>query len=177
MSQQSWYSGGRSLVAAYARHRLDLQIARLAPLPAGPKLLVANHPTTTDPVLVPLACAEPLHILITGMCFRIPGLGGYLRRAGHVPVIAEQRRDAFHAARRLLDEGHNVLIFAEGSLSPWTGGIYPLRSGAARLALLSGAPVVPIGIALHRERIRRIDIARFYLGGPYAMTVGRVHAL
>lgn len=172
MSQQTWYAGGRRLVAAYARHQLDLQVARQAPLPDGPKLIVANHPTTTDPVLVPLACAEPLHILITGMCFRIPVLSTYLRRAGHVPVVAGQRREAFDAALRLLSEGRNVLIFSEGALSPWTGGVHPLRSGTARLALLTGAPVVPIGIALHRERILRIDIARFYLHGPYAMTMG-----
>jgi 1-acyl-sn-glycerol-3-phosphate acyltransferase len=105
MTQQTWYRGGRTAMAAYAHLMLDLTIARHAALPAGPKLLVANHPTTTDPVLVPLAVEEPMHILITGMCFRMPGLGGYLRRAGHVPVVAGQGHEAFEAALALLRAG------------------------------------------------------------------------
>jgi 1-acyl-sn-glycerol-3-phosphate acyltransferase len=83
----------------------------------------------------------------------------------------------------LLQAGRTVGIFTEGTLSPIEGGIgfdRP-RTGTARLALSTGAPVIPVGIHLHREGIRFVDtrlddvsaVARWYLRGPYAMTVGR----
>ena len=75
-----------------------------------------------------------------------------------------------------------MVIFIEGHISPLEGGFLPPRSGAARLALSSGFPVVPVGIFLHRERCHNIRSsisggipaeARWYLHGPYAITVGK----
>lgn len=180
MSQQAWYALGRMAVAAGARLMLDLDIAQHAPLPAGPKIIAADHPTTTDPLLITLLTAEPLHILITEMCFKLPGVSHVLRRAGQVPVVAGRGGEAFDQACRLLETGHNVAIFPAGALSPLDGSAQKPHTGVARLALASGAPVVPVGIALQREHIRFVETtvkddsatARWYLRGPYAMTAG-----
>jgi len=72
------------------------------------------------------------------------------------------------------------VIFPEGALSPLEGGICPPHTGVARLALITGAPVIPVGIHLQRERIHfrattvdgKTEVARFYLHGPYAVTIG-----
>jgi 1-acyl-sn-glycerol-3-phosphate acyltransferase len=177
----NWF--GRAAMSLYAWAMLDMDVHYHAPLPAGPKIIAANHPTTIDPFLLLTLVSEPMSILVTGMCFKVPVFGRYLRLAGHVPVVSGNGRAAFEEARRLLQAGRTVGIFTEGTLSPIEGGIgfdRP-RTGTARLALSTGAPVIPVGIHLHREGIRFADVklddvsavARWYLRGPYAMTVGR----
>ena len=180
MLQQTWYTLGRSAIGAYAQTMLDVDISRHAPLPKGAKIIAANHPTTTDPILIELLTFEPMHILITEMCFAIPVIGKSLRLAGHIPVVTGNGRAALDEAVQLLQAGRTVGIFPEGALSPLDGGLEKPHTGVARLALISGAPVIPVGIHLQRGHIRfdkttvddMTETARWYLHGPYAMTVG-----
>jgi len=180
MLQQAWYSMGRIAVASYAQFALRMNIWRHAPLPKGPKIIAANHPTTTDPILITQVTSEPMHVLITEMCFNVPVVGKSLRMAGHIPVVTGNGRAAFDEAIQLLQDGKTVGIFPEGALSPLDGGLEKPHTGVARLALISGAPVIPVGIHLQREHIRfvettvgdKTETARWYLHGPYAMTVG-----
>lgn len=152
-----------------------------ARIPSGPKVLIANHPTTIDPFLVSYAVAQPVHILITEPIFRAPLLGRYLRSAGHIPVMLTEGRSAFDRALRLLKDGRTVLVFPEGALSPDEGGMHPARTGAARLALAAGVPIVPIGIHVAHERMFIVQNSqmkargrgKFVLNGPYKITIGR----
>jgi 1-acyl-sn-glycerol-3-phosphate acyltransferase len=90
-------------------------------------------------------------------------------------------RAAFDAAHRRLLRGRSVALFPEGDLSPPEGGFLAPRTGAARLALLTGAPIIPIGIYLPRERSRPIVSTvggkrlkgSLYLRGRYGVTVGQ----
>ena len=180
MLQQAWYSMGRIAVASYAQFALRMNISRHAPLPKGSKIIAANHPTTTDPILITLATSEPMHILITEMCFKVPVVGHFLRQAGHVPVVDGNGRAAFDEAIRLLKDGKTVGIFPEGALSPLDGGTCHPHTGVARMALIAQVPVIPVGIHLEREHVKfvettvddKTETARWYLRGPYAMTVG-----
>ncbi len=175
------YAIGQPLVALYARLTLNPDIVFQFPLPEGPKIIVANHPSTTDPLILTTLTAEPLSILITESVFTIPLVGRILRRSGQIPVVRANGRAAFAEALRRLRDGQTVGIFPEGSLSPREGGFCPPRTGAARLALLTGAPIVPVGIHLERERLHystkqldaRDEPIRWYWRGPYAMTVGQ----
>ena len=88
--------------------------------------------------------------------FLIPVFGAFLRWSGHIPVVPGQGRAAFDAAYRRLLRGRSVALFPEGDLCPQGGGFLPPRTGAAWLALLTGVPIVPIGIHLSRERSRAI---------------------
>jgi len=180
MLQQAWYTVGRVAVGAYAQLMLGMDISRHAPLPQGPKIIAANHPTTTDPILITQVTSEPMHILITEMCFKMPVVGKSLLMAGHVPVMDGNGRAAFDQAIKLLRDGQTVGIFPEGALSPLDGDVCQPHTGVARMALTSGAPIIPVGIHLQREHIRfvettvddKTETARWYLRGPYAMTVG-----
>jgi len=171
---------GRMTARLYAGTLLKMDVQWHAPLPAGAKIIAANHPTTTDPFLLMGLAPEPISILITEMCFQVPVLGQFLRQAGHVPVIDGKGRTAFDKAAKLLKAGHTVGIFPEGALSPLAGGVCPPHTGVARLALSTGVPIIPVGICLQREHIRfrettvggKTEIARFYLHGPYAVTIG-----
>jgi 1-acyl-sn-glycerol-3-phosphate acyltransferase len=175
-----WYSAGCAAIAAYARLMLQLDIAGRERVPAGPKLIVANHPSTSDPLYLPLLFREPIDMLLVDSAFCVPLLGSYLRRAGQVRV-AHGDGSAFAESSRRLEAGRAVAIFPEGNVSPCHGGMLPPRTGAARLALLTGVPVVPIGIYLPRDRVRRVRASlgrrplsgHWYLRGPYAMTAGQ----
>jgi 1-acyl-sn-glycerol-3-phosphate acyltransferase len=180
MGEGGWHRLGRSLVSSYARVALRLDVSWHAPLPDGPRIIVANHPTTVDPALVMTLAPERSSILIHETLFKVPVLGRYLRRAGHVPVTTGNGRAAFERAEQLLAEGRTIVIFPEGALSPPEGGFHQPHTGAARLSLATGAPIIPVGIHLERERVETIETkvdgkseaGRLYLKGPYAMTVG-----
>jgi 1-acyl-sn-glycerol-3-phosphate acyltransferase len=174
------YLAGRVMVLLYVRLMLQLDVAWHAPMPPGPKIIVANHPSTTDPIYLGVLSPAPLNMLLIVYPFLIPLVGTYLRLCGHVPVVPGRGRTAFQAALRLLQKGRSVVLFPEGDVSPQRGGYRRPRTGAARLALLTGLPVVPVGIYLPRERncAMEMDIAGtrcvsyVYIRGRYAFTVG-----
>lgn len=175
------YSSSRIAIAAYARLMLKLDILWQAPAPAGPKLVVVNHPSISDPFYLSMLFPYPLKMLIIDNAFTFPLFGAYLRLSGHIMVVPGNGRGAFERARRLLEAGHSVAIFPEGWVSPQRGGFHPPHTGAARLAMLTGVPVIPIGIHLQRERNLVISLpingkratGYWYLRGPYGVTVGQ----
>ncbi len=179
--EKALYSTGRSFLAAYVRLMLDVDIQRYAPLPEGPKILAANHPTTTDPFYILILLSEPVSVLVTAAAFDVPGFGAYLRAAGHLPAVRASGGATVEAVTRRIEAGRSVAIFPEGALSPLAGGFHRPHSGVARVALRTGAPVIPVGIGVQRDRIRVTEtnieggktIGHFYASGPYAMTVGR----
>jgi 1-acyl-sn-glycerol-3-phosphate acyltransferase len=172
---------GYPIVALYARIMLRMNILRHTTLPVGPKIIVANHPSTTDPFLILTLVRERVSILIHDTLFKVPVFGQYLRRAGHVRVVPGNGRAALDEAQRLIQAGRTVAIFPEGDISPLGGGFHRPRTGAARLALSTGAPIIPIGIHLRHDHIRIIktqvdgktEIGTWYLRGPYAITIGQ----
>lgn len=146
------------------------RVTGLEHLPAdGPAILCANHLSNIDPVLVGVVVRRPVVYLGKREYFR--GVLGWLfRSAGVVPVA----REGGSAAQAALDRGVEVLrygavlgIYPEGSRSP-DGRLYRGRTGPIRLAVRSGAPLVPVGITGTREvmppqawlpRPRRVAVA------------------
>jgi 1-acyl-sn-glycerol-3-phosphate acyltransferase len=176
-----WFSF--PIVRAYTRMILNMDVHKRHLLPSGAKIIAANHPSTTDPFFVASMVGQQSFILISETLFQVPILGRYLSFSGHISVQPGNGPAALESALRHLQAGHTVIIFPEGALSPEEGGVHRSRTGAARLALLSGAPVIPVGIHLQRERVRtirstvqgKVEYGRWYLRGPYHITVG--HAL
>ncbi|MBN2393376.1 MAG: 1-acyl-sn-glycerol-3-phosphate acyltransferase [Anaerolineae bacterium] len=174
------YTVGRVLIALYARLFMDLQILWQAPLPPGPKLIVANHPSFSDPFAISLLSSRPMAILITSIAFLIPIFGYYLKRARHIPVVEGAGRPAFDEALQRLKAGDTVALFIEGQISPRDGGFCPPRTGAVRLALSTGVPIIPVGIQIVQEQLRTIEAKikgktypeQWYFRGPFRMVVG-----
>ena len=183
MSWQPVYWMGRTMVGLYTSLALEMDIVHQAGWPAGPKIVAANHPTTTDPFFLLSIVPEQMSILVTGMAFEVPVFGDYLRAAEHIPVMDGQGTVALEQAVRQLERGRAIGIFPEGALSPLTGGLgfHPAHTGTVRLALSTRAPIVPVGIGLDTARIQFAEVtaatqsetARWYTSGPYALTVGR----
>jgi 1-acyl-sn-glycerol-3-phosphate acyltransferase len=174
---------GRTIVDSYARLALELEVVHQADWPNGPKIVAANHPTTTDPFFLLTVVPEQMSILVTGMAFDVPVFGDYLRAAEHISVMPHKGRMVLEQAARQLERGRTIGIFPEGALSPVAGGpgFRRAHTGAVRLALSAGVPIVPVGIYLDPAHIRYAEIsaagktetARWYPSGPYALTVGR----
>jgi 1-acyl-sn-glycerol-3-phosphate acyltransferase len=180
MSTHLLYRLTVQLIRLYSQVMLKLDVDWHGPLPAGPKLFVANHPSASDPFLIHLLSSKHLSVLISGNAFAMPLFGRYLRYVRQIAVLPGQGNAALDQARARLCAGQSVGIFPEGLVSPREGGCHPPHTGAARLALSTGVPVIPIGIYLPRERslyiasrlTGRFTASYWYLHGPYGMTVG-----
>jgi 1-acyl-sn-glycerol-3-phosphate acyltransferase len=124
----------------------------------GPVILAANHISFADEFFTPLAARRQVVYFAKAEYFTTPGLRGRAMAAffgglGHVPV---ERGDT-RAAAGVIDVGVDVLregralgIFPEGTRSP-DGRLHRFRTGVARVALRSGAPVVPVGLVGTRD--------------------------
>lgn len=118
----------------------------------GAYVLVANHSSYMD---TPAVLLIPLQIRFFAKqgLFRIPLLGGHLRRAGHLPVARNNPRASLKSltegARMVRGRGVSVVLFPEGGRSP--DGLRDFKEGAAYLAIKAGVPVVPIGIMGTRQ--------------------------
>lgn len=180
LADRTMYWLSRPVVKTYTGTMLKMNVLKPVEMPDGPKIIAANHPSTTDPFFMAAMVRHQTYILINELLFQVPILGEYLRRSGHIPVAAGKGQEAIDAALVHLKAGHNVMIFPEGALSPLAGCFHRARTGVARLAIESGAPVIPVGISLVWDRIRsikstvrgRVEYGRWYLTGPYQMTVG-----
>jgi len=167
-------------IRVYSRIMLKFDTHWHGNLPSGPKLFVANHPSASDPFIIHLLSGEHLSVLISGNAFAMPLFGMLLHHMEQICVSAEQGKEAMESAKARLQAGHSVCIFPEGLVSPQSGGCHPAHSGAARLAMLTGVPVIPVGVYLPREKNFYISsnlsgkrtAAYWYLHGPYGMTVG-----
>lgn len=181
LSEIALYGMSVPIVRTYAGTLLRTDVVKHAQIPQGAKIIAANHPSTADPFFVASMIHQRSFIMIEELMFQVPILGTYLRRSGHICIKHGNNQEAMDSALEHLQAGHTVMIFPEGLISPSTGGFNPAHTGVSRLALASGASVIPVGIAIQRERIHHIEstvrgrkeTGHWYLSGPYAMTVGR----
>jgi 1-acyl-sn-glycerol-3-phosphate acyltransferase len=178
--EKMMFGVSRPVIGTYAGTMLKMNVVKHEPFPDGAKIIAPNHPSTTDPFFIAAMVRKQSFILIKDFLFQVPIMGEYLRRSGHIPVCAGKGAEAIDAALDHLKQGHTIMIFPEGCLSP-EKGFAKARTGVARLALLSGAPVYPVGIGLQWERLRtirsevhgQVEHGRWYLRGPYNVTVGQ----
>jgi 1-acyl-sn-glycerol-3-phosphate acyltransferase len=177
---EAWFELGRIFASLYTRALFNQQIQYKAILPAGAKILAANHPSTIDPVLLTLLVPERVSILIAERVFKVPYFGQSLRLSGHIEVLCGNGKLAIQQGIQALENGRTIGVFPEGAISPIEGGLQRAHTGAARLALATGAPVIPVGFALESSRLwcRHTEIkgtdedAAWYPSGPYGITIG-----
>lgn len=147
----------------------------------GPVIYVANHPSSLDPYFVIGSLPSPARILISEFIFGIPFVGFLLKQAGHIKVENGKGNEAYQKARDILKRGKSLLIFPEGSVSKEKTRVNDLHTGAVRLAMETRIPVVPIGIYLNPDKIKKHtiyfgknkEVGSWYTNGMYGMTYGK----
>ena len=138
----------RPMVALAARSYFRLTLDGTEHIPAdGPLLIVPNHVTYADPVLVSIPVRRPVHYMAWSALFEIPGLNWLIRRLRAFPVEIESADPrATREAVRLLQAGGAVMIYPEGGRSQ-DGRLGRFKPGAFRLACSLGVPLLPVTIA------------------------------
>jgi 1-acyl-sn-glycerol-3-phosphate acyltransferase len=121
-------------------YRMEVRGAERVP-PTGQLVVVANHESVLDPFVLGSAIPRPLHFVAKAELWRFPLVGAWLEALGAIPVVRGRGDLAMLArAREVLARGEVVALFPEGGVR--RSGAW-LR-GAARLALASGAPLLPV---------------------------------
>jgi 1-acyl-sn-glycerol-3-phosphate acyltransferase len=138
-------------VARWLLHRrYDVRVHGAGQVPAsGPVIFASNHVGVIDGPLLAVFAPRPVHVLTKMEMFRGP-LGWFLWRSGQVPLDRYNPDPrAVKTCIRALREGRTVGIYPEGSRG--AGDLERFHRGAAYLALVSGAPVVPVTTLGSRE--------------------------
>ncbi len=113
----------------------------------GPLLLVSNHVSVLDPPLVGGAAPRELHFMAKEELFRIPLFGRLIDALNARPVKRDGSDSrALKTALRLLAEGRALLVFPEGTRGV-EGRLGEGKAGVGMLAVMSGAPVVPVHVS------------------------------
>ena len=123
------------------RWRITVHHARLVP-PTGGVLLAANHVGLIDGPLLAAYAPRPVHALTKSEMFD-GRAGGFLRATGQIPLDRfAPDPGAIRSSLRVIRDGGVVGIFPEGTRS--SGELDRFHHGAAYLALVTGAPVLPV---------------------------------
>lgn len=112
----------------------------------GPIVIAPNHVSYYDACVVPAGIPYRMRFMAMEPLFRVPLLGWFISLYGAFPVkLKSADKSAVSETLKVLQNNEAVLIFPEGGRSP-TGELCPFEQGAARLALATGATVVPVSI-------------------------------
>lgn len=142
------------IVAGIVRPAMNLLMNKkwdgLEKLPAGGFIAAPNHCTEIDPLVVGHMLYNQKrmpHFLAKGGLFKVPVVGAVLRATKQIPVersTAGANR-SLQVAKEVVEEGGAIVIYPEGTLTR-DPDLWPMKghTGAARMALESGIPVVPM---------------------------------
>lgn len=144
----------RRSAAALLRLTCRPEVTGMDQVPAeGPFIMASNHLSFLDSVILQALAPRPVHFFAKEEYFTGAGVRGRAQRwffesVGSVPVRRGEQAASVAALESLvglLDSGQGVGIYPEGTRSR-DGRLYRGRTGAAWLALTTGAPVVPVGL-------------------------------
>ncbi len=134
-------------------------------LPAGGFLLLPNHITWVDAIVLQLACPRPIRFIVDDGYYRHPVLHPFLRLAGCIPITSRRAKDALRGAAEKLRAGEIVCLFPEGQLSR-SGSLLRLRRGYELIAHQADAPVVPVWLDQLWGSIFSFQGGRFFTKWP-----------
>ncbi len=170
------YRLARATVGALARLIWRLRVTGAERMPAGPVIVVANHESLLDPIFLGAAFRRPLRFVTKEELYVRP-VGWLLESLGGIR-IERGRGDlaALARAEQALRAGQVVMLFPQGTTV--ARGERPWLRGAARLALATGAPILPVAIVDSEKALRPVRIrvglpsVKVLVGEPIAVEPG-----
>jgi len=128
----------------------------------GPAVLVVNHVSFADAVVIMGASPRPVRFVMDYRIFRIPVLSFIFRHCGAIPIASAKEdpammEKAFAEVSTALQNGELIGIFPEGGITP-DGELQPFRPGISRILAANPVPVVPLALSgLWGSYFSRID--------------------
>lgn len=140
----------------------------------GPAVLVCNHISFVDPLLIGGAVRRPIRFVMDHRIYNTKGLHWFFKAAHTIPICspkenAEVYEEAFKAIKAVLDDGEIVGIFPEGKLTR-DGNINEFKPGIERILQETPVPVIPMALqglwgsffSYHGGRILKRSATRFW---------------
>ena len=171
-----WAIGGARVILG-VHHRVQ----GMEHLPLGrnsPAILLVKHQSTYETFLMPVIMPHPLAYVFKKELLRVPFFGWAIGRLDMIHIDRSQRAQAFNKVvaqgRELLARGVWVIMFPEGTRIP-RGQRGTYKSGGTRLAVATGAPVIPIAVTSakcwpRKALIKRAGVVDVSIGQPIETT-------
>lgn len=139
----------RPVIGPLLRAGFDVDVTGLDDVPpTGPVILAANHRSFMDSMFLPLVWPTHITFIAKAEYFEHWSTAWFFRGTGQIPIRRGMGRaagEALDAAKAVLANAGTVGIYPEGTRSR-DGKLHRGNTGPARLALASGAPIVPVGL-------------------------------
>jgi 1-acyl-sn-glycerol-3-phosphate acyltransferase len=169
----------RALVASTLRRCYKVDVKGLGHVPPrGPMVLAANHRSFMDSIFLALVTPRPITFIAKAEYWDSWRTAWMFRATGQIPLRRGSASGAYQAMESAGDvlAGHGVIgIYPEGTRSR-DGGLHPGTTGAARLAQVHGAPIVPVGL-IGTEAVQAPDESLPHLFRPVSVRFGAPHHL
>ena len=145
-----WWTIGRATLGVAVKTAFKVRVVGARNIPAsGGALIAYNHISVIDALFVALPVVDRsrvAHFFALSQDFERPVLGWGLRKTGQIPI----RRgfgdwEAIETSARVIQDGMLAGIAPEGTVGDGSK-LGPGQKGAARIALMAGAPVIPVGL-------------------------------
>jgi 1-acyl-sn-glycerol-3-phosphate acyltransferase len=170
-----WWRLGAPMVVLLVRAIFRVRVAGIHHVPLdGPAILAFVHVSVLDGPCLAAEVAwrrrRTVRFLVASEIFDVPVSGWFLRRYRQIPVRrGKSDADALDEVIATIGRGAVAAIAPEGTVNPAPGSLQRIRSGIARIALPTGAPVIPVGIwGTHR----RWSKAGRHWGRPFRPRLG-----
>ena len=134
-------------------------------LPRGGFLLLPNHITWVDAIILLLTCPRPIRFMIAEEFYRNRFLHPLLHAVRCIPITSRRAKDAMRLAAEMIRDGEIVCVFPEGELSR-SGVLGGLRRGYQLIARRAEAPVVPVWLDQLWGSIFSFQGGRFFRKWP-----------
>lgn len=159
---------------AIARAIYRVKTVGLDQLPGRGFLLLPNHISFVDAIVLQLACPRQIRFIVAQEYYQNRFLHPFLRIAGCIPITTRRARDAMRDAAEKIRVGEVVCLFPEGQLSR-SGTLLRLRRGYELIARQANMPVVPVWLDRLWGSIFSFQGGRFFTKWPrqlpYRVTV------
>src|SRR5215831_6918544 len=155
----------RFLGLPLARTIYRVEAVGLERLPRGGFLLLPNHITWVDAIILLIACPRPIRFMIAEEFYRVRWLHPVLRTVRCIPITPRRAKDAMRLAAEMIRDGEIVCVFPEGELTR-SGVLGGLRRGYELIARRADAPVVPVWLDQLWGSIFSFQGGRFFRKWP-----------